>query len=201
VSVGLCTVVDQILRIEAESQNTRARHEQRSHTLTLFRSRPNTDEHAVDSVLSSSVRCTTPAPPHRTFESSYQVLFVSFYICTRLSSQRTHRLVDSANVPTVKFQEIIREGQSTIVRPIAVLPANPFLTSFTQPLQVARMKVPTVRPLDLSSASHLPHCFHSPPVTRSSFAVSIRARSVSQPCFVPRSPPLATNRRGWRRTG
>ncbi len=86
--------------------------------------------------------------------------------------------VDSANVPTVKFQEIIREGQSTIVRPIILLLASPFFTPFTQLLQVARMKVPTVRSLDLSSASHLPHCFHSPQVTRSSFAVSIRVRSV-----------------------
>ena len=38
--------------------------------------------------------------------------------------------VDSANTPTVKFQEIIREGQSTIVRPMIFLLANSFLNIF-----------------------------------------------------------------------
>lgn len=194
----MCTVVDSLYEFKRS-------HKTREHARTTGESQthplPVTTQHSRNTNMPSQTQFTVPLTgvprPPLPLEHLNPHIKTCSYSLSRPARFSPHRPpVDSANIPTVKFQEIIREGQSTIVRPIIFLLTNPFLTSFTQPLQVARMKVPTVRLVDLSSASHLPHCFHSPQVTRSSFAVSIRARSVLQPCFVPRSPPLATNRRG-----
>ena len=54
--------------------------------------------------------------------------------------------VDATKPPPVKFQEIVRDGQATIVRRDALLP-RPSLTT----TQVGRVKIPTVR--DLSSST------------------------------------------------
>lgn len=56
------------------------------------------------------------APPTTSFrpsQSSYKI--TSVYLPIRLARSQL-LTVDSSNLPTVKFQEIIREGQSTIVR-------------------------------------------------------------------------------------
>jgi hypothetical protein len=68
-----------------------------------------------------------PSPsPHRPSQASYQVSLVTFSYSPTLPHPRL--TVDSSNLP---FQEIIREGQSTIVRPFpsvhSLLFCKPFL--------------------------------------------------------------------------
>jgi hypothetical protein len=120
---------------------------------------------------------------------------------TRLAHCLPNLAVDTSNLPTVKFQEIIREGQSTIVR-------RP--TSYSQiffELFYVTVIGSTHESPD-SASNQSPIClpfasfpFRSLQVTRLSSAVLIQARSASQPCSVLRSQQLAMNRRGQRLTG